>query len=276
MYRIKNATIADMDFLIEMAKGQGWDPGLCDAKSFFAADNRGFFIGELDGKPISCISAVRYNDYGFIGFYIVKEEFRNKGYGLKIWQHALDYLNSANVGLDGVVTQVENYKKFGFKLAHANARYKGRIAQDFTGDNIINASFVDFEALNQYDKTHFGAERKKFLKEWITQKESYSFCYVENDQIKGFATVRKTFSGHKIGPLFAQDKDIAQSLLLALASKLEGAEFFLDINEEFTPAVELVKQYGMKRVFETKRMYTKQQPWAKWDEVFGITSFELG
>lgn len=276
MYRIKNATLADMDFLIEMAKNQGWDPGLCDAKSFFAADNMGFFIGELDGKPISCISAVKYNDYGFVGFYIVKNEFQGKGYGLELWKHALDYLNGANVGLDGVVTQVENYKKFGFKLAHSNARYSGRISENNIDGNIINALLVDFEALNQYDKTHFGAERKEFLKEWLGQKESLSLCYVENNEIKGFGTVRKTFGGNKIGPLFAQDKDIAQSLLLALASKLEGSEFFLDINEEFTPAVELVNKYNMKRVFETKRMYTKQQPWAKWDEVFGITSFELG
>lgn len=275
MYRIKTATLADMDFLIEMAKNEGWDPGLCDAKNFFAADNNGFFIGELDSEPISCISAVKYNDYGFLGFYIVKEELRNKGYGIKIWQHALDYLNGANVGLDGVVAQVENYKKFGFKLAHSNARYSGRISENITDGNIINALLVDFEALNQYDKTHFGAERKNFLKQWLGQIESHSICYVENNEIKGFATVRKTFGGHKIGPLFAQDKYVAQALLLTLSSKIEG-KFFLDINEEFEPAVELVNKYNMKKVFETKRMYTKQQPWAKWDEVFGITSFELG
>lgn len=275
MYKIKRASLADMDFLIEMAKNEGWDPGLNDAKNFFAADNNGFFIGELDGKPISCISAVKYNGYGFIGFYIVKEEFRGKDYGIKIWQHALDYLKDVNVGLDGVVAQVENYKKFGFKLAHANARYFGSINENITDGNIINASFVDFEALCEYDELHFGAERRNFLKEWINQKESFSVCYVENYEIKGFATVRKTFGANKIGPLFAQNKEIAQSILLSLASKTEG-KFYLDINEEFTPAVELVNKYGMKKVFETKRMYTSQPPTAKWDEVFGITSFELG
>lgn len=276
MYKIKTASLADMDFLVGLAKNEGWDPGLCDAKSFFAADNKGFFIGELDGKPISCISAVKYSDYGFIGFYIVEEEFRGRGYGNQIWQHALNYLNGANIGLDGVVTQIANYKKFGFELAHANARYLGRISENFIDGNIINASFVDFEALCEYDKTHFGADRRNFLKEWIYKEESSSLCYIEHDSIKGFATVRKTFGGYKVGPLFAQNEQIAQSLLVALSSKIQGAEFFLDINEEFMPAVKLVNHYGMRRVFETKRMYTKQQPWAKWDEVYGITSFELG
>lgn len=276
MYKIETAKLADMSFLIEMAKSQGWDPGLYDEKNFFAADNNGFFIGKLNNVPISCISAVKYNDYGFIGFYIVKQEFQNKGYGIKIWQHALDYLNGSNIGLDGVVNQVENYKKFGFKLAHSNARYSGCISKNTFCKNITNASDVNFECLVEYDRVHFGAERKNFLDEWINQKESHSLCYVENSKIKGFATVRKTFGKNKIGPLFAQDEQVAESLLLTLASKLDGAEFYLDINEEFMPAVNLVNKYNMKRIFETKRMYTKQQPWAKWDEVFGITSFELG
>lgn len=276
MYKIKQASLADMNFLIEMAKNEGWDPGLCDAENFFATDNKGFFIGELDGIPISCISAVKYDGYGFIGFYIVKEEFRGRGFGLKIWQHALNYLKDVNVGLDGVVTQVENYKKFGFKLAHNNARYSGSIKESITDGNITNASLIDFEALCEYDKLHFGALRKNFLKKWINQKESSSLCYLKDNEIKGFGTVRKTFGAYKIGPLFAQDKDITQTLLIALTSKIKDAEFYLDINEEFAPAVELVNKYNMKKVFETKRMYTNEPPNAKWNEVFGITSFELG
>ena len=53
--------------------------GLSDA-AFFDADPKGFFIGKLNGEKISCISAVKYGDFRFIGLYIVKEPFRGKGY----------------------------------------------------------------------------------------------------------------------------------------------------------------------------------------------------
>lgn len=277
MYKIRQATFADMKFLLDLARKEGWDPGIYDAEAFFAAGNNGFFVGELDEVPISCISAVKYQDYGFIGFYIVKNEFRGQGFGIKIWQHALNYLGDINIGLDGVVTQVENYKKFGFKPAHSNARYLGKFkVSEIDDKNIVAVENVDFKALCEYDKLHFGFSRAAFLEKWINQDESFSACFLQNDEIKGFGHCRKTLNGFKIGPLFAQDKGIAESLLLYFVSKIGGANFYLDINESFQPAVELVKKYKMEKSFEVQRMYTKSQPNAKWDEVFGITSCELG
>lgn len=277
MYKIRTAKFEDMGFLISMASKEGWNPGIYDAEAFFAADNNGFFIGELNGVPISCISAVKYSDYGFIGFYVVKEEFRAKGFGIKNWEHAMNYLGNINIGLDGVVAQTENYQKFGFKLAHSNARYSGKLnITTANKKNIIKANEADFEKLCEYDKEHFGASRNNFIGKWINLNESFSFCYVENQNIKGFGACRKTQNGFKIGPLFAENENIAEAIFLNLVSEIGDSEFYLDINESFKPAVEFANKYQMTKVFETRRMYTKGPTKAKWDEVWGITSFELG
>ena len=125
-YVIRQMTKSDLDLAISWADSEGWNPGLHDRDAFFNTDPQGFFMGFLDGKPISCISAVSYGkDFGFIGFYIVHSKYRSKGYGIKIWNKAIDYLKTQNIGLDGVVAQQENYKKSGFKLAHRNIRYQG-------------------------------------------------------------------------------------------------------------------------------------------------------
>lgn len=277
MYKIRQAKFSDMKFLIDLAGQEGWDPGLHDDEIFFASDRKGFFVGELNGDLISSISAVKYNNFGFIGFYIVKPEYRGLGYGIKIWQNAFDYLGDINIGLDGVVSQVENYKKFGFKLAHNNARYSGKLhVPEFNNNNIIKADLVNFNYLCSYDKLHFGFLREDFLRKWINQEDSCSICYLDEKEIKGFSTCRKTIGGFKIGPLFAKDKDIAEIMFLYLVSKIGNSNFYLDINENFKPAIEIVNKHNMTKVFETKRMYTKTQSAAKWDEVFGITSFELG
>jgi len=41
---------------------------------------------QVDGEAIGCISTVAYNDaFGFLGFYIVRPEYRSRGYGIQIW-----------------------------------------------------------------------------------------------------------------------------------------------------------------------------------------------
>jgi len=80
-YKIRNATREEVDIMVDWAAKEGWNPGLYDANCFYSQDPNGFFVGLLDGKIISTVSAVRYdNTYGFLGFYIVKPQFRGKGY----------------------------------------------------------------------------------------------------------------------------------------------------------------------------------------------------
>ena len=96
---------------VEWAAKEGWNPGLHDAECFYAADPQGFLVAEMNGKPVATISAVAYDDvFGFMGFYIVAPEFRDKGYGMRIWQAALDYMGSRNIGGDGVLERIKDYE----------------------------------------------------------------------------------------------------------------------------------------------------------------------
>ena len=122
--QIRNVAAQEMQLLANWAAAEGWNPGLHDAECFFAADPQGFFIGEVAGSPVGCISAVAYGqEFGFIGFYIVRPEFRGKGYGIQLWQAAMRYLGPRNIGLDGVVAQQANYQQSGFRLAYRNIRF---------------------------------------------------------------------------------------------------------------------------------------------------------
>ena len=124
---IRNTSEHELNLALEWAAAEGWNPGLDDTKCFYAADPKGFLLGELDGKPIGCISAVAYdNAYGFLGLYIVAPEYRGKGFGLKLWHAAMAYMNGRNIGLDGVLAQQANYRKSGFTLAYRNIRHQGK------------------------------------------------------------------------------------------------------------------------------------------------------
>ena len=268
----------EVQLAIDWAVAEGWNPGLNDAQLFYAADNQGFLAGCLDGHPIAIISAIRYGThFGFVGFYIVKPEFRGKGFGLRLWQAAITQLAGRNIGLDGVVAQQDNYMESGFKLAYRNIRYQVKIP-NISGENpnIENLRTVAFDKLMAYDSAHFFTPRSDFLTRWISQPSSRALGYMKNGKLQGYGVVRQCGTGFKIGPLFADNQIVADQLFVALSAYAKGQTVFLDVPEPNEAAVALASQYHMSLVFYTARMYTGIVPSISQDEVFGVTSFELG
>ncbi len=278
-YEIRTMTQDELSIAIDWAAQEGWNPGVGDLESFYRADPNGFLIGLLDGQPVATISAVKYGkSFGFMGFYIVAPAYRGQGYGLKIWNAALDYLAGRNIGLDGVVEQQDNYRKSGFKLAYRNIRYEG-IGDGKSGDcqEIVPLSELPMDAILAYDQPFFPDDRTAFLKAWLRQKDSTALGYVEAGKLAGYGVLRACRSGFKVGPLFADRPSIAKALLDALKSKVpRGAPFYLDPPEVNPAAVALAKDNGMRVVFETARMYSGAIPELPLDRTFGVTSFELG
>ncbi|MFB9123868.1 GNAT family N-acetyltransferase [Paraburkholderia dipogonis] len=277
---VRTMSAGDVALAVEWAAQEGWNPGLHDAECFRAADPRGFFIGEWRGEPVACLSAVAYSkDFGFIGLYIVKPAFRGRGFGMRVWQHGMDYLRNRNVGLDGVVAQQANYRKSGFQLAYRNIRFQG-VAQDIAqGEpyaDLLHASALPFESLNDYDRQCFPAARERFLAAWLAQPGAMTRVAVSDGQVVGYGVLRRCLTGYKIGPLFADSNEIAARLFFALTSSIAGEVFFFDVPEINADAIALAERHGMTSVFETARMYTREQPAISIERVFGVTSFELG
>ncbi|MEV8357738.1 hypothetical protein [Microbacterium sp. NPDC076895] len=91
------------------------------------------------------------------------------------------------------------------------------------------------------------------------------------------ATPSTAKSRYKVGPLFAADPEIAADLLSALlATVTPGSLVFLDPPLPNAAAGELVSRLGWRPIFETARMYRGDPLQLPVDELFGVTTFELG
>lgn len=278
-YLIRNTGSGEMPLLLNMAANEGWNPGIYDPQLFYHADNSGFFVLEINNQIAGCISAVAYDkSFGFIGLYIVRPEYRGKGYGLKLWKHAMKYLHSRNIGLDGVVEQQHNYRKSGFKLAYNNIRYQYITQGKLNGaDNCIELSGLDFQLINEYDQRVFPSPRTEFLKNWINQPESISLGIQFKKTLEGYIIIRKCLDGYKIGPLFANNSELAETMFINGINRLPNdVPVFLDIPEYNPAAKKITNKYSMVKVFETARMYNKFEPEIEKDRIFGVTTFELG
>jgi hypothetical protein len=233
----------------------------------------------LNDEPIGCISAVSYGEsYGFIGFYIVKPNYRKRGFGIPLWNKAMEHLSGRNIGLDGVVAQQENYKKSGFELAHRNIRYEWRsICNQKEAQGITELSRVPKEELLMYDAKLFGYRRDPFLTCWISRPGTIALGIGLEDKLQGYGVLRRCRHGFKIGPLFADNADLAEGLFLALTAALPvDTPTFLDVPEVNPQAMRLAEKHGMTKAFETARMFTQQAPRVPLHQWFGVTTFELG
>jgi len=276
-FQIRPMTLADLELSLEWAAAEGWNPGIYDAEAFYTADPGGFLIGEIDGEPISSISAVSYEEnFGFIGLYIVKPAWRGKGFGLKTWNAALNLLGERNVGLDGVLAQVENYRKFGFQPAYTQIRHQGIGIPSKINQNIVKLTDIPLEIILNYDRQCFPAPRTIFLKKWLNQPDGAAYGMIKNNHLCGYAVLRKCRNGFKIGPLFADNSEIAESLFLAVINHVEGELIFLDTPNANPSAISLAEKFAMNPVFQCVRMYTRSLPSHDITKVFGVTTLELG
>lgn len=278
-YTIRTMTRQDVDLAVAWAAAEGWNPGLEDADAFYAADPNGFLLGALGEEPVATLSVVKYGAaFGFLGFYIVRPEYRGQGYGLQIWTAGLAYLKGRTIGLDGVVAQQENYRKTGFVLAYSNVRYEGVGGGAAPTDPaIVPLATLSFETVRAYDQPFFPEDRQTFLKSWISQPRSTALGILQHGKLAGYGVLRPCRVGHKIGPLFADSPELAERLMTALQAQTPaGSPLFLDVPEVHVAAVALARRHGMKVVFGTARMYAGTAPALPLARLFGVTTFELG
>ncbi|MEF2229803.1 MAG: GNAT family N-acetyltransferase [Pseudodesulfovibrio sp.] len=266
----------DVDFAIRLAAREGWNPGLSDAESFRAADPEGFFVSELDGRPVGVISAVRYGEgFGFVGLYIMVPDARGKGWGLQLWNHAMAHLEGRNVGLDAVTAQEATYTRSGFAAHYRSARYEGAGGGE-RPEGAARLGEKDFAAVAAYDRQCFPESRESFLRAWLGAPGVRAFGAPGADGLAGYGVIRPCAKGYKIGPLFADDAAVADTLYRALAASVPGEKVYLDVIEPNAAAVALARGRGLSEVFVTVRMYTGGEPAMARDKIFGVTSFELG
>ena len=141
---------------------------------------------------------------------------------------------------------------------------------------VIDARAVPFEQLLALDARLFPAPRPGFLAGWISLPESRALVALDDGELRGFGVRRRCGNGHKIGPLYASNRAIAERLFDGLCEGIAGEPVFLDVPEPNAEAIALAEGRELAPAFETARMYTGPAPAIELSQLYGVTTFELG
>lgn len=274
---VTRATPQDWPLISGWAADEGWNPGLSDGPAFFAQDPDGFFIGRIDGEPVSAVSVVTYGaDYAFLGCYLVRPGLRGRGHGITTWKTALSHAGNRTVGLDGVVAQQDNYRQSGFELAHRTIRFAGTAPATTAPAEARPARPADLAAITAYDSACWPADRPRFLAEWLKSTAHRAWVRHDGDRLTGYGVIRPARDSLRIGPLFADTAADAHALFAALTADFAGREVAVDVPETNAAGIALVEGAGFTASFETARMYTGPVREHAQDRVYGVTTLELG
>ncbi|MES4892926.1 GNAT family N-acetyltransferase [Streptomyces sp. NPDC096012] len=274
---VTQATLADWPVISGWAAAEGWNPGLSDGPAFFAQDPGGFFLGRIDGEPVSAISVVNYGpDYAFLGCYLVRPDLRGRGHGLTTWKTALAHAGNRTVGLDGVVAQQDNYRQSGFEMAYRTTRFTGVAPGRAVAAGVRPAGLADLAAIAAYDSACCPADRPRFLAEWLSGPGHRAFVRHAGERLTGYGVIRPGHDSPRIGPLFADTAEDARALFDTLVAEAAGEEIAIDVPEPNAAGVALAEEAGLRPSFETARMYTGPVRAHAQERVFGAATLELG
>ena len=117
---IRGAKTADLEEIVKI--GAEAFPYIKDPERFFRQrlENGRIFVIQVDGKVIGFVD-ITPGDYAVIEGIAVKKEFRGRGFGARLLEYALQWLQRS--GARGVILRtlasnaraVALYKKFGFR-----------------------------------------------------------------------------------------------------------------------------------------------------------------
>jgi len=266
--KIRNATYEDMKLFLEWANIEGWHESEADVNAFYNIDPQGFFIGELNGEPVSMISLVCYSNYAHLAFYIVKKEFRGRGFGLAIWQHAIKYAEGKVqvLGLDAVQQEEKDYEKSGFKPFDTLTIYRTK-ARGTRDECLLDIRDLPLDEIAEYDEKYFGSSRKGYLEAILKQEGVNGFAIKQDGQIKGYGITRKNDISNRIAPLVAENQEFARQIANGLQSLVEGQNVDLIVFGSNQEAQTLVQDWQSVVTFQ--RMYKNGVPKNDPSKLFG-------
>lgn len=283
MITCREATREELDTAVAWAAAEGWNPGLEDAEIFWETDPDGFVCAVRDGEVIGTGSIVAYGrEFGFMGFFIVRPDLRGQGIGRDFWTWRRDTLRArlhpdAAIGMDGVFTMQPFYARGGFVFSHRNLRLAGTGRSGGSPDPaLVELASLPFDGVAAFDRRHFGFSRESFLRRWIRPAGGLGLGYLDGDHLSGLGMIRPCLTGFKVGPLFAETPEIADALFSALSAHAEGQPVFLDTPENHAAALELGQRHRLTESFGCARMYLGPPPALPWNQIYGVTTFELG
>jgi GNAT superfamily N-acetyltransferase len=282
---IRPMTRPELDVVLDWADQEGWNPGLADADVFWRIDRSGLWAIDVDGVLVGSGATIAHGSHHVvIGLVHVRPEHRRQGIATRTFPWLVDGALSrmpagTTVGLDVPDHLHDLAERFGFRPVRRVARMVGRaidVRRGAHAGEVRSLASVPVDAVVAYDGAHVGAMRRDLLETWIHPAGGFSLGVFEGRALRGMAVMRPARRGYRIGPLFADDADIAEELMGSLSRLVLGHTITLDVPTDNPQVLALAQRHGLSETTSVVHLELGDVAPAPEGSVYAVTSIEIG
>ncbi|MEV0974788.1 GNAT family N-acetyltransferase [Microtetraspora glauca] len=250
--------VGDLPACLRLGEDREWSPEERKWRLLFEVGDV-YGIDDPDGGLAATVVATRFGrKVTAIGMMLVAKRHERRGLGGGLLRYALDRSGTSSAWLTATAYGRPMYERLGFRPVGECATYTGQAVGLRRGSS-RPAAPSDLPAILALDAEVFGAPRVELL----TRLRSFweQFRVVDGPGgLAGFGGAWRNVSDTVLGPVIAQDADIALELLSDLASDVEGP-VRVDIDTGRPELVAWAMEHGLTHGFSTTIMeYGEELP----------------
>ena len=262
MFRVRKMEPKDFSFAVELANTMNWNMTSGDFEFNMELEPNGCFILQEDLEPVGLATCISYGSVGWFGNLIVKEDYRKKGAGTALVNHAVNYLKrtgATTVGIYAYQHLTDFYRKLGFKRDVDFAVLKTSAVASLSGTdkNLKTIKAQDISRVVDFDGACFGASRKKLLELVLQNPRNLGYVAVEGSDIVGYAVAKVYDETAEIGPLVCQrnQPETALKLLKTVLCRLRGLEGYMYVPSDKAALLDVAFKANFREEFRLARMF---------------------
>lgn len=240
-------------------------------------------VAEEHGEFAGCALGWRWGERAAtIGLVMVNPAFRGRGIGKQLMQAIMARFPGYTLRLHATEMGKGLYAQLGFVETGTILQYQTRALTTLPpltlpADTTLRAAqAADADALTACDWQAHGLHRPALIQQLLSAHRTVLLADAQQ-QVQGFASLRRFGHGWTIGPIIARDLSQAQALIAALMPAVQGQFVRIDTDARL-PLAAWLAELGMTQV-DSPCMMVRGTPWQPpigGMQAFGLMSQAMG
>jgi GNAT superfamily N-acetyltransferase len=273
MIQLRAMTEADIPLGMRLKAQAGWNQTEADWLRFLHLQPDGCFVAQWNGHDVGTTTTCIFGSVGWIAMVLVDSDYRHRGIGTRLVQHALQFLDDRHVSatrLDATALGRPVYERLGFVAQYELMRMEGMIAggtdqlaapssddrpmrsadaatqsADCPSQICLPAGLEHLDVIERWDRQATGTQRDKLLVRLLAEPASRAYWTGDWATSGGYVISRSGSRAAQLGPAAASSPAAGRALLDRAAADWTGQRIYVDVPSDHRAAVQWVEDRGL-------------------------------
>jgi GNAT superfamily N-acetyltransferase len=261
---LRQMRFEDLEAAMELKNTEGWNQTLSDWELFLEISPESCLVATYQDKVIGTVTGISYeNSVAWIGMMLVNRAFRGHGVSKTLMAAVIKTLSAvSSIKLDATPAGYPVYEKLGFKEEYALCRmtidmWSKPVLDESHWNHVIPLNADNIREIFAFDKEAFGSDRSRVLIHAQSQQPDLACMYKQEGRVSGFLLARKGTRYTHMGPLVAENLEVAKILLDYACGHARYVPLVLDVPDSNSKWFSWLETCGFRKQRDLHRMFLK-------------------